>query len=94
MLQSSSDPVPIPIVEDDVPSTPVTRHPQSQIHWPRHTTPSTPSRSYTPVNTSPKVTPSKKTALSRELNRIGDFNKPGLLEVKSPLPRTRSGKVP
>ena len=94
MLQSSSDPVPIPIVDDDVPSTPVTLHPQSQIHWPSHTKLPTTSRSDTPDNTSSKVTPSKKTALSCELKRIGDFNKPGLLEVKSPLPRTRSGKVP
>ena len=40
------------------------------------------------------ATPTKP-ALRRELQRIGDFNKPGLTEMKSPvLPRTRSGKIP
>ena len=85
-LPSDSNPSP---VESEVMPGLQTSPPQSYTPGPDHNEPP-PSPPRANLSASPP-----KPALRRELNRIGDFNKPGLKETVSPvLPRTRSGKIP
>ena len=85
--------IPLPIITEESHTVPVKEPPlQVNLSSPERL----PETSYCdmPKRSSSNVTPMKKSALNRELNRLGNYNEPGLLETKQPLARTRSGKTP
>ena len=82
------DPYPTSVEREEVPSQPVSLPQLDTPSFDSDKPPSSPPRG-------PSFATPTKSALRCELKRIGDFNKPGLTEMKSPvLPRTRSGKIP